>query len=496
MVGCSRTDSGRRGRDDDEHRALALGRGALASAIRNGKISSREATQAVLERLDAVNPTLNAVTVLLADQALAAADRADAGGAARRAARPAARRARDDQGERRSGGRGHDQRRRRLQGPDRRDRQPAGRGWKRAGAVIVGRTNAPAFSLRWHTDNELRGRTFNPWARERTPGGSSGGAAAAVASGIAPLGHGNDLGGSVRYPAYCCGIAGIRPTLGRVPAYNGTTLEERPIGIQLMSVQGPLARRVADVRLGLAAMAARDPRDPWWAPAPLDGPPAARPIKVALTVDPSGLGVHPDVAAAVRRAGAALAEAGYAVEEVEPPDVAGVARCWTSIVMNETRHVTQPVLRQHGGRDLNRSLDFFLAATPDVDLAGYMKALGARSKHLRDWTLFLERYPLVVGPVSTEPPFEVGFDTTTAARANEVFTAQRLLVAVNLLGLPAVAVPSGLAGGLPLGVQVIGARYREDLCLDAAEVIEARHGLKTPIEIRWSAAPPDTPQRR
>jgi hypothetical protein len=110
-----------------------------------------------------------------------------------------------------------------------------------------------------------------------------------------------------------------------------------------------------------------------------------------------------------------------------------------SIVMNETRHVTQPVLRQHGGVDLNRSLDFFLAATPDVDLAGYMKALGARTRHVRDWMLFLERYPLVVGPVSTEPPFEVGFDTTTAARAGEVFTAQRLLIAVNLLGLPAVA---------------------------------------------------------
>jgi amidase len=456
--------------------------GELAAAIRTGKVSSREATQAVLGRLEAVNPKLNAVTVVLAAPALAAADRADA--AVRRGEPLGAlhgvpvtiKENVDQEGAATTNG-----------VVAFKDLVAAGdsppvASWRRAGAVIVGRTNTPAFSLRWHTDNELRGRTFNPWARERTPGGSSGGAAAAVASGIAPLGHGNDLGGSVRYPAYCCGVAGIRPTLGRVPAYNATTVEERPLGIQLMSVQGPLARRVADVRLGLAAMAARDPRDPWWAPAPLDGPPVARPIKVALTVDPAGLGVHPDVAAAVRRAGAALAEAGYAVEEVEPPDVAGVARCWTAIVMNETRHVTQPVLRQHGGGDLNRSLDFFLAATPDTDLAGYMKALGARTKHVRDWMLFLERYPLVVGPVSTEPPFEVGFDITTAARANEVFTAQRLLVAVNLLGLPAVAVPAGVAGGLPLGVQVIGSRYREDLCLDAAEVIEARHGLATPID--------------
>jgi amidase len=144
--------------------------------------------------------------------------------------------------------------------------------------------------------------------------------------------------------------------------------------------------------------------------------------------------------------------------------------------------VTQPYIRKHGGVDINRSLDFTLAGTPDVDLGGYIKALGERTRHVRDWMLFLERYPLVVGPVSTELPFEVGFDTTTAARAQDAARAQRLLVAVNLLGLPAVAVPVGRAADVPLGVQLIGSRYREDLCLDAAEVIEARHGLPTPID--------------
>src|SRR5439155_761273 len=233
----------------------------LAAAIRTRRISSHEATRAVLERLAAVNPVLNAVTVLLADQALAAV-------------------------------------------------------------------------------------------------------------GIAPLAHGNDLGGSIRYPAYCCGVAGIRPTLGRVPAYNQTAAEERPPGTQLMSVQGPLARRVRDVRLGLVAMSARDPRDPWWAPAPLVGEPVARPIRVALTVDPAKQGVHADVAAAVRAAGNALANAGYAVEEVEPPDVEAVATTWTTLCINELRHITQPYIRQYGGADINRSLDFTLAAVPDVDLDG------------------------------------------------------------------------------------------------------------------------------
>jgi amidase len=455
---------------------------ALAAAIRTGKVASRQATQAVLARLEAVNPKLNAVTVVLAEQALAAADRADA---ARRRGEPLGllhgvpvtiKENVDQEGAATTNGVVA------FKDVIATTDSPPVASWKRAGAIIIGRTNTPAFSLRWHTDNELRGRTFNPWHRDRTPGGSSGGAAAALAVGIAPLAHGNDLGGSVRYPAYCCGLAGIRPTLGRVAAFNQTVTEERPVGMQLLSVQGPLARRVADVRLGLAAMAVRDPRDAWWVPAPLEAPAVARPIRVALTVNPGGLGVTPAVAAAVRAAGAALAEAGYAVEEVEPPDVAGAATCWAAIVINEMRHVTQPYIRKHGGVDINRSLDFTLAGTPDVDLGGYIKALGERTRHVRDWMLFLERYPLVVGPVSTEPPFEVGFDTTTAARSEEAARAQRLLVAVNLLGLPAVAVPVGHTAGIPLGVQVIGSRYREDLCLDAAEVIEARHGLPTPID--------------
>jgi amidase len=249
-----------------------------------------------------------------------------------------------------------------------------------------------------------------------------------------------------------------------------------------MSVQGPMARRVRDVRLGLAAMAARDPRDPWWAPAPLEGAPPARPIRVALTPEPAGQGVDPMVAAAVRQAGSALARAGYAVEEVDPPAVDAIADLWWRLVWSETRHIMAPTIRKLGGRDINRALDVVLAATPELDLVGYMKGLAQRAKHVRDWLLFLERYPLVVGPVSTEPPFTVGFDTDANADAGRLSRVQRLLIAVNLLGLPAAAVPTGLAGGVPLGVQVIASRYREDLCLDAAEAIEAQCGLATPID--------------
>ena len=280
-------------------------------------------------------------------------------------------------------------------------------------------------------------------------------------------------------------MAGIRPTLGRVAAYNATAAAERGIGHQLLSVQGVLARRIGDVRLGLASMTARDPRDAWWVPAPLEGPAPAAPVRVALTVNPAGHGVDPAVADAVRGAGAALAAAGYAVEEVEPPSLDAVVACWAAIITTEARRLTHADVRRYGGEAINRTLDLGAGRSPELDLDGYMRALAMRSKHVRDWTLFMERYPLVVGPVSTEPPFLVGFDTESRERTDQVFRAQRLLIAVNLLGFPAVAVPTGVTNGVPLGVQVIGSRYREDLCLDAAAVVEARAPVSTPIDPVW-----------
>jgi amidase len=454
----------------------------LASAIKLGKVSSREAVRSVLDRLEKVNPHLNAVTVVLAEQALADADRADAAVARGVTSGPlhgvpvTIKENIDQTGCATCNGVVA------FQDLVAATDSPPVANWKRAGAVVIGRTNTPAFSVRWHTDNALRGRTLNPWARERTPGGSSGGAAAALAAGIAPLAHGNDYGGSIRYPAYCCGVAGIRPTLGRVPAYNATAAAERPPTAQLMAVNGPMARRVRDVRVGLSAMVARDPRDPWWAPAPLEGPSVARPIRVAVVVDPAGQGVHADVAAAVRTAGRALASSGYAVEEVEPPAIGAIADAWARLVVADIRHAMMPLIRQHGDPDVNRTLDLMLEATPEIDLPTYIKEAAERARHLRDWMLFLEGYPIVVGPVSAEPPLPVGFDLIDAAGTARLLRAQRLLVAVNFLGLPAVAVPTGIAGGVPVGVQVIAGRYREDLCLDAAEAIEAGCGLPTPID--------------
>src|SRR5439155_882841 len=142
---------------------------------------------------------------------------------------------------------------------------------RKSGAVILGRTNCPAFSYRWFTTSLVHGDTKNPRDPGITPGGSSGGAGAAVAAGIGHIAHGTDIAGSIRYPAYACGVHGLRPTMGRVAAFNAA-LPERPIGPQISAVSGPLARTIGDIRLALAAMSAQDYRDPWWVPAPLEGP--------------------------------------------------------------------------------------------------------------------------------------------------------------------------------------------------------------------------------
>jgi amidase len=455
---------------------------ALASAIRNRQVSAREALQAVLDRMDQVNPAVNAVVVTRREDAYQEADRADA--AVRRGDRlgplhgvPVTIKDNVDQAGFATIN-GVAANRALIAQED----SPPVAAWRGAGAVIVGRTNTPAFSLRWDTDNDVWGRTFNPWDRTRTPGGSSGGAAAALAVGIGPLAHGTDLGGSIRYPAYCCGVAGIRPTLGRVASFNATAATERPITGQLMAVQGVLARRICDVTLGYQALCVRDPRDPWWAPAPLDGPPPSLPIKVALWPAPAGMEVDGSVASAVRQAGSALAAAGYQVEEVPPPNLDRVFDVWAQAVTTDLRSTMAATIAAHGDDRARTSLGLWFDLYPPITLDRYVALAGERLKYLREWSLFLEQYPIIVGPTSAQPPFPIGFDHTDHDASRALMRAQMLLAAVNCLGLPAVAVPVGGYRGGPLGVQVIAGRYREDLALAAAAAIEASAPMATPID--------------
>jgi amidase len=456
----------------------------VALGIRSGLISSREAVQASLDRLAAVNPSINAVTVVQAEHALSQADdadravlRGDALGLLHGV--PLTIKENVDQAGAATS-HGVVAFKDNIASAD----SPPVANLREAGAIVIGRTNMSAFAMRWHTDNDLHGPTYNPWNRSVTAGGSSGGAAASLAAGITALAHGNDYGGSIRYPAYCCGLVGIKPTLGRVPHFNPSAKEERSLTAQLFSVQGPMARRVRDLRVALQAMSLGDARDPSWVPAPLEGPKLGRPIRVAMTTNPSQLGVHPAVEEAVRKAGDALARAGYEVEEVEPPDTDGVAELWWRLAWWEINELSGSGIQRFGDEGVKRSIEMYVESTPKVDLQAYMKGVAARATHLRKWLQFLERYPLILGPVSAELPFLIDFDLQPGLTGETIRRAQRLLIAVNLLGLPAVAVPTGLSNGIPVGVQIIGSQFREDLCLDAAEVIEAQLKLDTPIEPR------------
>jgi amidase len=457
-----------------------LGAGELAHVIRSREASSREVVEAHLRRIEAVNPRVNAVTVLLADRALEEATAADRALAAGGALPPLLGVPCTIKGNVDLAGTPTTHGIRALAQAEPGIDAPAVARLRAAGAIPLGHTNLPDFAIGWHCDSELWGATVNPWDPARTPGGSSGGEAAALATGMTPLGLGNDTGASLRWPAQCCGIAVLKPSLGRIP--HDTAIEPRdlPIGNQLMGVNGPMARRVADLRVAFEAMAWPSWRDPWTVPAPLRGPALATPIRVALVTDPAGLGVAPQVRDGVRRAASALEDAGYPVDEVEPPQIELATRTWLDISVPSLRTGWQlwgPMVRA----ETMRFVTAFFEVAGEQGLEATIQGLITRQSVMRAWAEFQEVHPLIVAPVATDLPFEVGQDRTTAD-VGAIVRAMRMALAVNTLSLPAVALPVGVAEGLPQAIQIIGPRYREDVCLDAAAALEDRVGIVTPID--------------
>ncbi|MFN5687135.1 amidase, partial [Bradyrhizobium sp.] len=311
-----------------------------------------------------------------------------------------------------------------------------------------------------------------------TCGGSSGGAGAAVAAGIGTIAHGNDIGGSLRWPAHCNGVVTIKPTQGRIPAYNESAAAERPLLAHLMSSQGPLARSVADVRLALEVMSRRDPRDPWWVPSPLEGDKPKRPIKVALAKIPDDMEVDPAVEAALRQAADHLERSGYRVSEVEVPDISGVWQTWCDIITNEVVVMQEAKMLAVTSEDFHKAWGGMRAKAEMLDLAGWMNATAQRSTHIRAWQLFFEDYPVVLAPTTVKPTPGPRDDTVSAERVREIFFNEiRFISAINVLGLPGAVVPVTVHHNQPIGVQLIAGRYREDLALDAAAAIEKRAGM-------------------
>jgi amidase len=460
----------------------------LARGIRTRQISSREAVASILGRIDEVNPHLNALIEVTPDESYEMADVADRAVAAGEplgplTGVPVSIKVNSDQA-------GHATTNGVVAFKDEvaNEDAPHVRRLREAGAVFLGRSNTPAFSYRWFTANDLHGMTLNPWNAERTPGGSSGGAGAAVATGMGPIAHGNDIGGSVRYPGYACGVVGLRPTVGRVPSWYGPTDADEALSVQSMLVQGPHTRTVADARLALEAMSGTDARDPFSVPVPPASmmPPLERPVRVGLLRDVGVAVPSAAVNEALDTAAAWLAEAGYVVEEIDLPVLEEAYRLWWLLAMEEFRQI-MPLVEQVGDDGMKTAAAHYYAVAQDwwgpaPALEDYMNGYARRGTLIGRLQAFLHDIPIVLLPVSAEQAFEQDADLHSVERARSVMAAQWSMMAIPTVGFPALSVPTGVVDGLPVGVQLLGQRFREDSILVAAEVIEARAGVLTPID--------------
>jgi amidase len=452
----------------------------LAGLVKSKKISAKEAAEAALARLDAVNPKINAVVDHRPEDVLKQAAAIDAAIAQGKDAGPLAgvpvtvKVNIDQQGFATTNGL-------KLQ----RDaiaaaNSPVIDNLKKSGAVILGRTNCPAFSYRWFTTNLIHGDTKNPRDPSITPGGSSGGAGAAVAAGIGHIAHGTDIAGSIRYPAYACGVHGLRPTVGRIAAFN-PGLPERSIGPQISAVSGPLARTIGDLRIALAAMSARDFRDPWWVPAPLEGPVMAK--RAALCLNPDGLETASEVKAAVADAGKRLEQAGWTVDEIATtPPLREAAEHQTRLWLGDGYEAQLEAAEREGDPGALACLRGNRSKVFPFDAAAFSRALTRRATLTRQWLEFLEQYAVLLMPVSGELPFADQLDRKDEASFARVWRAQLTQIAIPFMGLPALTVSTGLVGRIPVGVQIVSGRYREDLCLAAGEAIEAGGTPPMPVD--------------
>ncbi len=447
----------------------------LAGEIRAGRVRSREVVEAHLARIDEVNGRVNAVTAVLADEALAAADEADeivaaggatgvfhgvpfttkenidVAGAATTAGVPAF-----------------------ADAVALSDSVLVER-MRSAGAIPFARTNMPEMALRISTDNPLHGLTRNPWNLDLTAGGSSGGEAAALASGMSPIGFGNDFGASLRSPAYCCGVAALRPTSpGRVPK----SLVDPPLVGQLMFTDGPMARSVEDLRVALGVVGGWDRRDPWSVPTPVKASVASR--RAALVTQIEGARIDSQLVDAVREVGEVLQDAGYLIAEGEPPEWARIHELWARLSasfiasrMEEMRPIVSDALFSWFEQAVERY--------PSDQLSG-IDVYAERSRLGRAWSEFFVEYPVVVSPVWTGSPFPHDADLDPESGLDLFFDLVRPSTVGNFLGIPSVAIPTGTQSGIPTGVQIYADRWCEEDCLDAARTVEEQLEPITPID--------------
>jgi Asp-tRNA(Asn)/Glu-tRNA(Gln) amidotransferase A subunit family amidase len=351
---------------------------------------------------------------------------------------------------------------------------------RQAGAIILGVTNAPELLMAWETDNLLYGRTNNPWDLTRTPGGSSGGEAAAIATGMSAGGVGSDGGGSIRVPAHFSGICGLKPTPGRIPATGHYPESVGPFA--LLGVAGPLARNMDDLRVLFEVMQGPDDGDPSAAPVPLRWPADddLKRIRIGYFEDDGRTPVTPETRAAVRTAAEALRRAGYQVEPFRPEGLELARQLWWQLFGIAGGMVLGPMTRGREA-DLSPMLAEFcrgVAAQPSHTGQSLLNTWIQRDELRLKVFAQMRDYPVLLCPVASIPAFRHGERSwQVEGKTVRYLDAWSYTEWFNLLGNPAVALPVGKSPeGLPIGVQIAGRPWQEELVISVAAALEEQCG--------------------
>jgi Asp-tRNA(Asn)/Glu-tRNA(Gln) amidotransferase A subunit family amidase len=351
---------------------------------------------------------------------------------------------------------------------------------KNAGAIVLGVTNTPELLMAWETDNLLYGRTNSPWDLKRTPGGSSGGEAAAVAAGMSAGGVGSDGGGSIRVPAHFCGICGLKPTPGRIPATGHYPPSAGPFA--LIGVVGPMARTVADLKTLFEVMQGSDVGDTCAAPVPLRWPSEGevRKLRVGYFEDDGRTPVTAETRAAVLTAAGALRSAGFEVEHFQPEGLEEARQLWWKFFVVAGGMLLRPMFK---GRevDLSPILKQFLewsAAEPVLTGEGLLDAWLQRDTLRARFLAPMQHYPILLCPAAAIPAFRHGERSWQVdGKTVHYLDAWSYTEFFNLLGNPAAVVPVGRSPeGLPIGVQIVGRPWEEEQVLTVAAALEKECG--------------------
>jgi amidase len=445
----------------------------MRSLLHARKISRRELVQAHLDRIGVVNPVVNAVVELRAEAALAEAASIDANSKDREAPPldgiPVSIKDHFDvEGMLHTEGvKTMAQRRSPLD-------EVAVKRLRDAGAIIIGKCNQPDFQIRWNTISELYGATRNPRDLSLTPGGSSGGDAAAVAAGMVPLGLGADYGGSIRVPASFCGIYGLRPSAGRIPAVASLEPFDGPPTLDFMCSTSPFARSVEDLQTAYRVLAGPDPRDPATVPVPVgDDASSAKPVRVAMMMRETGAILTDEIEIRLKQTAAILQASGYVVIETGIPQARRAPEVWAELVGTELLQSAMPVWAPQLGASGRQHIEMMFGIYAlGNSVKRYIHSFMERRSIVRETADWMEKYPLVLAPVAGIPPPLLDFDHfLDRTNTIELFDKMRNVMWVNLLSLPSIALPNG--------IQIVARRFQEKEAFTAAAIVEKEMGRVT-----------------